>query len=366
MLLCEGFAVKHVVNYTDVSDETAMKAAGRGISELQLAERCERAFERDMHLLNVLPPDARPKVSEHISDIISMTGALVAKGAAYVSGGGVYLRAYPGGYGALLRRPLVEVIVQGGSDEPGAKASPLDFALWETSPKGRLSWESPWGRGRPGWHIQDCAFINKHLGLPIDIYTGGTDLVFPHHESEILLSNALSGVPMSRFWIHNGHVTSEGAKLSKSKGVRIELASLFKSHGAEAVRYYLMLTHYRDQTRYEPSSLDAAATDFRRIFDCWKKLDGLPRSEGVPVHVPEADDITRRLLSQMANDLRTDLALRELEKLAKLTEAKSEVWDTSERAAVREAWRSSTQPLGILDGYPQELRESAGQDDCDC
>ena len=256
MLDCEGFTVRHALNYTDVSDETAKKSSAKGLTELQLAERCERAFERDMELLNVLPPHVRPKVSEHIPEILAITESLVAKGLAYAGAGGVYMRARKGDFGALLGYPLEDALVPCEKGDTGGKESPLDFALWEPSPSGRLAWDSPWGKGRPGWHVQDFAFVQKHLGPPIDIYMGGMDLVFPHHESEMLMAKAVTGGPMSRFWLHNGHVTFEGQKLSKSKGIRIELADLFRRHGGEAVRFFLLQSHYREQTHYSAFALE--------------------------------------------------------------------------------------------------------------
>jgi cysteinyl-tRNA synthetase len=370
MLSYEGFEVKHVVNYTDVSDETARKSASKGMTELQLAERCEKAFERDMSLLNVAPPEVRPKVSEHIPEIIAVAEKLVADGKAYVRDQAVYLRARKEDFGGLLRHPLEDSIVPHESDLSGVKESPTDFALWESAPSGRLSWESPWGRGRPGWHVQDFAFVQKHLGPPVDIYTGGVDLVFPHHESEMLMSKAVLGKPMSRFWIHNGHVTFEGQKLSKSKGLRVELRELFKRHGGEAVRFYLLQSHYRDQTRFTDEAMAFAAGRFGRIKETWRSIDAV---SGSRIHASSAKTATcqveaiwERLLANMENDLRTDLALVELEALAVLTEQNLKNWNPVELEFARGIWRKASSMLGILDGYPEKLRSEAPGDDCDC
>ncbi|MFH0815863.1 MAG: class I tRNA ligase family protein [Methanobacteriota archaeon] len=369
MLVHEGFEVKHVVNYTDVSDETARKSAAKGLTELQLAERCEKAFERDMALLNIMPPELRPKVSEHIQEIISVAEMLVASGKAYVRGQAVYLRARKEDFGCLLRHPLEDSLVPHDADLAGAKESPLDFALWEPAPSGRLSWESPWGPGRPGWHVQDFAFVEKHLGPPIDIYTGGVDLVFPHHESEMLMARAVLDRPMSRFWMHNGHVTFEGQKLSKSKGVRVELSDLFRRFGGETVRFFLLQSHYREQTHFTDDAMAAAASRFGLIRDSWRALASSAEADGIHPCAKgpdKAGELWALLLGHLENDLRTDMALGELEKLASLTNQNLERWSLGERSFVRGIWRDASRLLGILGDYPEKLRSESPSDDCDC
>lgn len=370
MLVYEGFDVKHVVNYTDVSDETARKSASKGMTELQLAERCEKAFESDMALLNIMPPELRPKVSEHIPEIIAVAEKLVAEGKAYARGQAVYLRAKKEDFGGLLRHPLEDSIVPHDSELAGVKESPTDFALWESAPSGRLSWESPWGRGRPGWHVQDFAFVQKHLGPPVDIYTGGVDLVFPHHESEMLMAKAVLDRPMSRFWMHNGHVTFEGQKLSKSKGVRVELRELFKRFGGEAVRFYLLQSHYRDQTHFTDDAMTVANGRFGRIKDAWRSIaaasDGDGRESASKTTPEQIDALWKRMQAHLENDLRTDLALAEIDALAALTEQNLGKWSPGERAQVRGIWRKASMLLGILDGYPEKLRSEGPGDDCDC
>jgi cysteinyl-tRNA synthetase len=367
MLVRQGYAVRHVVNYTDVSDETARKSSAKGLTEIQLAERCERAFERDMELMNVLPPDVRPKVSVHIPEILAAAESLVATGRAYVTADGVYFRARKEEYGPLLGHPLGDSLVPGSPDGAGGKESTLDFAIWEPSPPGRLSWESPWGRGRPGWHIQDFAFIQKHLGAPIDIYMGGVDLIFPHHESEILISKAMSGEQISRFWLHNDHVVFEGRKLSKSKGVRIELADLYKRHGGEAVRFFLLQDHYRAQTRFSDEGMESAASRLETVRDAWLSVAAADAAVGGETRVREVDELVRRIGDRMEDDLRSDMAIVELEKLARLTVAGVRSWTTGQTAGVRRGWAEVSRMLGILADYPESLRESRSADDeCDC
>jgi cysteinyl-tRNA synthetase len=386
MLAFEGMEVRHVMNYTDVSDETARKAAVEGAPELDISVRCGKAFERDMEVLNVLAPHARPRVSEHVREIVAIVEELVGAGKAYVNPRGVYLRVKHDDHGTLMHNPLEVAVVPGDVAEKGGKEDALDFALWEPAPDGRLSWESPWGKGRPGWHVQDFSFLDKLLGFPVDIYSGGVDLIFPHHESEIIMARVARGRPAARFFVHNGHVTFEGDKLSKSKGVRVELKDLYKRWGGETTRFFLVQSHYREQTPYTEGLMATAAERFARLKGAWEKAEA-GANEREPQTGSRQAAIWKRIVEAMENDLRTDVAVAELESLARLQErtpspgAPTHAQSQSPAAASQErgeaagpedmasslwVWRRASKLLGLLADYPAELRTDPKLDDCRC
>src|SRR5512138_2161205 len=219
-LRARGYQVRYVRNYTDVDDKIIKRANERGEDPVALAARFARAYDEDMDALGNLRPDAAPKVSEHVPQIVAMIETLVAKGFAYpASNGDVYyaVRKFPE-YGRLAKRNLDDLLAGARVDPGEAKRDPLDFALWKAAKPGEPAWESPWGRGRPGWHIECSAMSEHFLGEHFDIHGGGQDLLFPHHENEIAQSEAASGRPFARYWMHNGFVNINNEKMSKSLG----------------------------------------------------------------------------------------------------------------------------------------------------
>src|SRR5512143_2511276 len=219
-LRARGLEVTYVRNFTDVDDKIIKRANERGEDPVALADRFARAFDEDMDALGTLRPDVAPNVSDHVPQIVALIEILISKGFAYpASNGDVYysVRKFPD-YGRLARRNLDDLL-SGARVEPGeAKRDPLDFALWKAAKPGEPSWESPWGRGRPGWHIECSAMTLAHLGAPIDIHGGGKDLKFPHHENEIAQTCAACDSPFVNVWMHNGFVRVDDEKMSKSLG----------------------------------------------------------------------------------------------------------------------------------------------------
>lgn len=261
----EGSEVVHAQNLTDVDDDILRVAAARAIDFRTLAERENAAFERAMATLGVARPDAYPRATEWVPAMVEEVEALLAAGHAYRRGGTVYFRvASDPGYGRLSRldRPsMLELAAErGGHPEDPDKDDPLDFVLWQGRREGEPWWESPWGPGRPGWHIECSTMSRRLLGTPVDVHGGGSDLIFPHHESELAQAEGVpGGAPFVRHWVHTGTVHQAGDKMSKSLGNLTFVDDLLERHRPEAVRRFLLRRHYRRDWEFHHEDLDAEA-----------------------------------------------------------------------------------------------------------
>ena len=242
-----GLTVRFVRNLTDIDDKIIRRAAERGISPDALARQSITALHVEMEALGVRPPDVEPRVTRHIPEIVALVERLVGAGHAYASGGDVYFSvASFASYGALSGQDVAALLAGVRIDPLESKRSPADFALWKAAKPDEPSWDSPWGRGRPGWHIECSAMSLAHLSETFDIHGGGRDLVFPHHENELAQSQAAHGDgSFARYWLHNGLLTIGGEKMSKSLGNFHPVSALRARHGAEAIRYFLVSHHYR-------------------------------------------------------------------------------------------------------------------------
>jgi len=265
-LRARGFEVKYVRNFTDVDDKIIARARERGEDPVALAARFAEAYEEDMDALGNLRPDAEPRVTGHVPQIVALIEKLVALGFAYpADNGDVYyaVRKFPE-YGRLARRNLDDLVV-GARVEPGeAKRDPLDFALWKAAKPDEPTWDSPWGPGRPGWHIECSAMTLAHLGAPFDIHAGGKDLVFPHHTNEIAqsvpaVSGELFAEAFARYWMHNGFVEVDSEKMSKSLGNVFTIRDILARYDAEALRLFLLGTHYRNDFNFSEAKADRLA-----------------------------------------------------------------------------------------------------------
>jgi cysteinyl-tRNA synthetase len=281
-LRARGYEVRYVRNFTDVDDKIIKRANERGEDPVALADRFARAFDEDMDALGNLRPDAAPKVSDHLPQIVAMIERLVANGFAYAaSNGDVYfaVRKFPD-YGRLAKRNLDDLL-SGARVEPGeAKRDPLDFALWKAAKPGEPAWDSPWGKGRPGWHIECSAMTLAHLGVPIDLHGGGKDLVFPHHTNEIAQSAAAVGdgrtaESFCRHWMHHGFVEIDSEKMSKSLGNFFTIRDVLQRFDAEVMRLFLLGTHYRNPINYSDAILQEAERRLRYLYRTLDKVDRL-------------------------------------------------------------------------------------------
>ena len=263
-----GYRVRFVTNITDVEDKIIAAAAEEGVSPAEIAVRAAAQFLDSYRRLRVEEPDSLVYATEHVPQMIAVIGQLVGKGNAYPAGGSVYfsVRSFPE-YGKLSGRQIDELL-SGARIEPGEeKADPLDFALWKASKPGEPVWDSPWGPGRPGWHIECSAMAVEELGFGFDIHGGGLDLVFPHHENEIAQSEAAEGrEPFARYWLHNGMVTLRGEKMAKSVGNVVGLIDLLDGHVAEAVRLFYLRAQYRQPIEFADDLVDDAEASLSRLW----------------------------------------------------------------------------------------------------
>jgi cysteinyl-tRNA synthetase len=251
----QGYEVKYVRNITDIDDKIIKRSNEEGIPANEVADNYAAEYKRDMADLRILDPDIEPRVSDHVPEIIALVEGLVAKELAYAVEGDVYYRVqkFPG-YGKLSKRNIEEMLEGAGSriDVDDRKESPLDFALWKAAKPGEPAWDSPWGPGRPGWHIECSAMSSTHLGDSFDIHGGGRDLIFPHHENEIAQSQGAHGEDtFARYWAHNGFIDFDGEKMSKSLGNFFTTREITALYDPEAVRYFLLTVHYRSGLNFE-------------------------------------------------------------------------------------------------------------------
>lgn len=301
-LAWRGWKVVYVQNITDVDDKIIANASRLGLSSESLARDMAARFRRAYRHLNVLEPDVEPAATDHIPEMIEIISLLLDRGLAYRGGRDVYFRVRAlEGYGKLSGRNVDELRA-GNRIEPGAdKEDPLDFALWKAAKPGEPRWSSPWGPGRPGWHIECSAMSAKYLGIPFDIHAGGADLIFPHHENEIAQSEGASGRRFARYWLHNGMVNLGGEKLSKSTGHVIDLAEAIEAHGGPVVRLFYLRASYRSPLEFALEFLEEAAAGLERIRAFLRRA--APVSEAA--HRPTVD----RFRNAMDDDFNTSEAL---------------------------------------------------------
>ncbi|MCM3472918.1 cysteine--tRNA ligase [Brevibacillus borstelensis] len=268
-----GYEVTFVQNITDVDDKLIRKANEEGITVKEVADRYTDAFNEDLRSLNILPPDIQPRVMQTIPEIIQFIEGLIEKGYAYDSEGDVYFRTGRfTEYGKLSHQPLDELQAGARVEINEKKENPLDFALWKAAKPGEVSWSSPWGEGRPGWHIECSAMALKFLGDQIDIHAGGTDLVFPHHENEIAQSECFTGKVFARYWLHNGMLNINNEKMSKSLGNFILARDLIQHYGGELIRFFMLQGHYRNPINFSDDLLEQAANGLERIKTAYANL----------------------------------------------------------------------------------------------
>ncbi len=318
-LRAAGFNVTFVRNFTDIDDKIINRAREEGISTEELAEREIAHFYEDMDALRVRRADVEPRATGHIPEITSLIQRLVDRGFAYESGGDVYfsVRRFPD-YGKLSGRNL-EQLMAGARIMPGEKkADPLDFALWKAAKPGEPSWESPWGKGRPGWHIECSAMSMKYLGETFDIHGGGLDLAFPHHENEIAQSEAATGKQFVRYWVHNGFVTIKGEKMSKSLGNFITIRDILEGFHPEVLRLFLLSKHYRSPLDYSADSIREATSALGRCYNALREAaqiisSSFKKQRPLPTHVKESAafilSLKAKVASAMSDDFNTAQAL---------------------------------------------------------
>ncbi len=307
-----GYRVVHVMNFTDVDDKIIRRANELGIPPLDLAQRYIQEWFEHVHALNLLPAHYYPRVSLVIPQIIHMVQVLIKKGYAYVVDGDVYYRVRKfRGYGKLSGRNVDEMRAGARVEVDERKEDPLDFALWKAAKPGEPSWESPWGPGRPGWHIECSAMNYYFLGEQIDIHGGGTDLIFPHHENEIAQSEAFTGkIPFARYWLHNGMLQLRGEKMSKSLGNLVTIDEFLQEHEADVFRLIVLSSHYRKPLGYDEGVVADAEKALQRLRGGLRPPMGRAE-EGDEAAALEAQvrDVREKFLAAMDDDFNTAGAL---------------------------------------------------------
>lgn len=310
-----GMKVNFVQNFTDIDDKLIKKANQEGITVREVAERYIKEFWTDAKGLNVREATVHPRATENIDEIIKIISTLVEKGYAYPSGGDVYFRAEKfSQYGKLSHQPLDEL--KEGASERGAsseqKESPMDFTLWKAAKEGEPFWESPWGKGRPGWHIECSAMSGKYLGKTIDIHCGGQDLIFPHHENEIAQSECANGCEFSRYWMHNGYINVDNRKMSKSLGNFFTVRDVAAKYGYEPIRYLMISSHYRSPINYSVDIIEANVRSLERLYSCRDSLDFAEKNakcdllkEGEDEAIKTFESRREQFIKAMDDDLNT-------------------------------------------------------------
>ncbi|MCL1982584.1 MAG: cysteine--tRNA ligase [Clostridiales bacterium] len=262
-----GYKVKYVQNFTDVDDKIINRAKEEGTSAAQVSEKYIEEYYRDAAALNVRKADVHPKVTENMDEIIQFVSGLIDKGFAYETAGDVYYstRKFPG-YGKLSKQNIEDLEIGARVETAEIKRDPLDFALWKArKADDEIAWASPWGMGRPGWHIECSAMSRKYLAETIDIHAGGQDLIFPHHENEIAQSEAENGKTFARYWMHNGYITIDNEKMSKSKGNFFMVRDILKEFSGETIRFFLLSGHYRNPINFSDSLMEQAKNSLARL-----------------------------------------------------------------------------------------------------
>jgi cysteinyl-tRNA synthetase len=304
-----GIAVKHVQNFTDIDDKLIDRANRLGVPMLELAEQNIEDYHRQLNQMNVLPAHVYPRVTEVVPQIISFIQGLIEKGFAYESGGDVYYKVRQFGakaYGALSKRDIDDLLSGARIDPTELKSDPLDFALWKTAKPGEPSWDSPWGPGRPGWHIECSAMALHALGEQIDVHGGGADLIFPHHTNEIAQTEAYTGKsPFARIWMHNALLQLSGDKMSKSIGNLVTIAEALEKYGGDALRMFVISSHYRSPSNYTDEALEAARSGVERLRNAAFSESG--KGERL-----DASDYRTRFSEAMDDDLNTPRAVAAL------------------------------------------------------
>ena len=309
-----GLKVTYVRNFTDIDDKIIARAGEQHTSSEKLANRFIEEFYTDMDKLGIDRPDIEPKATEHIDEMIKLIGELIDQDKAYASGGDVYyiVESFPE-YGKLSKRNIDDMQAGARISVNEQKRHPMDFVLWKGSKPGEPTWNSPWGPGRPGWHIECSAMSRKYLGATFDIHGGGQDLIFPHHENEIAQSEGANHKPLAKYWIHHGFVTIRDEKMSKSLGNFLTIRDILSHYHPEILRFLIFSTHYRNPLDFSESAMQDATAGLERLYECVAAIDALKapaNDNNTPsglsdTDIQQLDSIESRFQQAMDNDFNT-------------------------------------------------------------
>ncbi len=363
-----GYKVTFVQNFTDVDDRMISRAAEEGTTLKEFGERFIAEYFKDAQGLGIRAADVHPKATEHIPDIIALVQRLIDAGHAYEADGDVYfdVTSFPP-YGRLSGQSAEERQAGARIDVTEIKRNPEDFALWKAAKPGEDNWDSPWGKGRPGWHIECSAMSMKYLGETIDIHGGGQDLIFPHHENEIAQSEAATGKPFANYWMHNGYINVDNEKMSKSKNNFFTVRDISQKYDLMVVRLFMLSAHYRNPVNFSEDLIAQAASAMARIKNCRENLAHIAASDGgQPVDVSKYTcELRQRFKDEMDDDLNTAGAIGAIfEYVREINLAFEQGGDAS---SAKEALCVLDEVLGVLgieikeDEIPQRVKELAQQ-----
>ena len=373
-LLYKGYDVNYVSNFTDVDDKIIKRAIEEGVTSSEISERYIKEVKKDMHDLNVMEATTHPKATEEIPDMIEMIKVLIEKGHAYEVNGTVYFRtrSFPG-YGKLSKKNIDDLeaghrdekhqLKVSGEDE---KEDFLDFVLWKPKKEGEPSWPSPWGEGRPGWHLECSVMSKKYIGDIIDIHAGGEDLIFPHHENEIAQSEAANEVEFARYWMHNGFLKIDGEKMSKSLGNFFTIRDIGKKYPLQVIRFFILSAHYRSPLNFSDTLVESAKASLERILNAVSRLEDTKEvaqeremtGEEKALEEQLAEYVTK-FEQAMEDDLNTADAISTIFELVKFTN--SNITAESAKSLVEKALdtiRQLCDVLGIITKVEKEILDS--------
>lgn len=369
-----GYKVTYVQNFTDVDDKIIKKANEEGVTAHEISEKYIAEYKKDAHGLNVMDADIHPKVTESMDIIIDIVKVLVEKGYAYESNGDVYFRTSKfKDYGKLSKMPIDELRAGARVDISEHKEDPLDFAVWKAAKPGEPYWESPWGKGRPGWHIECSAMSRHYIGSTLDIHCGGQDLIFPHHENEIAQSECATGCTLANYWMHNGYINVDNVKMSKSLGNFFTTREVAEKYGYEVIRYMMVQAHYRSPINYCLELLNSCKASLERLYNCRETLDRAIANAKSGAVSSEATEIFEKrkgeFIKAMDDDLNTADAITAIFELAReLNKMSADNTVSKEQLeAGAKLFDELTDVLGILynrdkkDEIPQNILELAEQ-----
>lgn len=369
-----GYKVTYVQNFTDVDDKIIKKANEEGVTAHEISEKYIAEYKKDAHGLNVMDADIHPKVTESMDIIIDIVKVLVEKGYAYESNGDVYFRTSKfKDYGKLSKMPIDELRAGARVDVSEHKEDPLDFAVWKAAKPGEPYWESPWGKGRPGWHIECSAMSRHYIGSTLDIHCGGQDLIFPHHENEIAQSECATGCTLANYWMHNGYINVDNVKMSKSLGNFFTTREVAEKYGYEVIRYMMVQAHYRSPINYCLELLNSCKASLERLYNCRETLDRAIANAKSGAVSSEATEIFEKrkgeFIKAMDDDLNTADAITAIFELAReLNKMSADNTVSKEQLeAGAKLFDELTDVLGILynrdkkDEIPQNILELAEQ-----
>jgi cysteinyl-tRNA synthetase len=348
-----GYDVTYVRNFTDIDDKIIKRAHAEGRDWKEIAETHIESFRNDMSRLGVLPPTFEPKATDHIDEMVALIEQLVNRGFAYQMNGSVYFSVSKDkGYGGLSGRSLEDMVGGARVEVDERKQDPLDFALWKESKPGEPAWDSPFGKGRPGWHIECSTMSIKYLGNPFDMHGGGKDLVFPHHENERAQAECATGRKFANYWVHNGFVTMDREKMSKSLGNFMLIKDFLELHHPEILRLFFLSAHYRNPIDYTDKAIESAESALQRLYGTLDRVSEISGLERVaPKESDEIAEFAKRFHAAMEDDFNTALALSAV---FDLTTAINRLLDESDASSLsfvaggRETLLSLANLLGLL------------------